>query len=598
MAEQKGKSWRQFQRLNFSGKKFSKRAKKAEGATIRHAHKFIVHRWENIRNVRRHIIGWLVLVGVLIAAVGVQLNWFQRSYSIDAPAVGGTYAEAVLGPIDSLNPIYATTSAEDSASKLLFSSLYDYDNTGHLRGDLARNMTVNTEGTVYTVTLRDDAKWHDGTRLTAKDVVFTVNTIKNPATRSAIKGWQGIEAKIIDDTTVSFTLPATNAAFRHALTFPVLPQHSLAGVPPSLLRENSFSQSPIGSGPFRIRLLQTVDVVNGRKIVHMSANKDYYKGAPKLSRFQLHVYSTTDAIATALRTSEVNAATDVASGSVAAIDKERYSVVARPINNGVYALFNTKQPILKDKAVRQALQIATDTGDIKKNVSPDVSALDLPFVNGQLTGNDIPKRPAYDLNKAGEILEKAGWILQPDGKRAKEGQPLQLRITTTKGSGYEKALETLAQQWRKVGASIEAEVLDPADTSKDVSRRLQQREFDVLIYELSIGADPDVYAYWHSSQSSQRLLNLSSYADASADEALSSASSRLEPELRNAKYISFAKQWLQDAPAVGLYQPVVYYVHAKTSQSIDPKTQLISARDRYADVLYWTADRATVYKTP
>lgn len=598
MAEQKGKSWRQFQRLNFNGKKFSKRAKKAEGATIRHAHKFIVHRWENIRSVRRHVIGWLVLVGVLIVAVGVQLNWFQRSYSIDAPAVGGTYAEAVLGPIDSLNPIYATTSAEDSASKLLFSSLYDYDSTGHLRGDLARNMTVNTEGTVYTVSLRNDAKWHDGTRLTAKDVVFTVNTIKNPASRSTIKGWQGIEAKAIDDTTVSFTLPATNAAFRHALTFPVLPQHTLEGVPPSLLRENSFSQSPVGSGPFRIRLLQTVDVTNGRKIVHMSANKDYYKGAPKLSRFQLHVYGTTDAIATALRTSEVNAATDVAPGSVATIDQDRYEVVARPINNGVYALFNTKQAILKDKAVRQALQIATNTGDIKKNVSRDVSTLDLPFVNGQLTGDDIPKRPAYDPNKAGEILENAGWKLQADGKRAKDGQPLQLRITTTKGSGYEKALETLAQQWRKVGASIEAEVLDPADTSKDVSRRLQQREFDVLIYELSIGADPDVYAYWHSSQSSQRLLNLSSYADASADEALSSASSRLEPELRNAKYISFAKQWLQDAPAVGLYQPVTYYVHAKTSQSIDPRTHLISARDRYADVLYWTADRATVYKTP
>jgi len=138
MAEEKGKSWRQFQKLNFSSKKLSKRAKKAEGATLRHAHKFIIHRWENIRSVRRHVIGWLVLVGVLIAGVGIQLNWFQRSYSTDAPAVGGTYAEAALGPLDTLNPIYATTSAEFSASKLLFSSLYDYDSTGHLRGEIGR----------------------------------------------------------------------------------------------------------------------------------------------------------------------------------------------------------------------------------------------------------------------------------------------------------------------------------------------------------------------------------------------------------------------------------------------------------------------------
>lgn len=596
MAEEKRKSWRQFQQLNFNSKKLSKRAKKAEGATLRHAHKFIIHRWENIRSVRRHVIGWLVLVGVLIAGVGIQLNWFQRSYSTDAPAVGGTYAEAALGPLDTLNPLYATTSAEYSAGKLLFSSLYDYDDTGHLRGDLARSISVNPEGTVYTVSLRQDAKWHDGTRLTAKDIVFTTDLIKNPVTRSTIKGWQGITVKAVDDFTVTFTLPSTYAAFSHALTFPILPKHILDTVSPSLLRENQFGQQPVGSGPFRIRLLQPIDTANGRKIAHMSANKDYYKGAPKLSRFQLHVYGTTEAIAMALRTSEVNAAADVAASSTASIDMKRYSVISRPINNGVYALFNTKQEILKDKTVRQALQVATDTVSIRKAVSPDVSALDLPFVTGQLTGKDVPRRAAYDATKAGDMLEQAGWKKQVDGKRSKDGQPLLLRITTLKDSGYEKALEVLAQQWRGVGVTVEAEVLDPTDRS--VSERLQNRTFDVLLYELAIGADPDVYAYWHSSQGSQRLLNLSSYADAAADEALSSARSRTDLQLRNAKYISFAKQWLQDAPAIGLYQPVAYYAYAKTSQSMNPQMQLVSTRDRYADVLYWTADRTTVYKTP
>jgi peptide/nickel transport system substrate-binding protein len=595
MAEEKGKSWRQFQKLNFSSKKLSKRAKKAEGATLRHAHKFIIHRWENIRSVRRHVIGWLVLVGVLIAGVGIQLNWFQRSYSTNTPAVGGTYAEATLGPLDTLNPIYATTSAEFSASKLLFSSLYDYDSTGHLRGDIAKSMKMDDEGKVYTVSLRQDVKWHDGERLTAEDVVFTVNTIKNPITRSTIKGWQGIEVKEVDDYTVRFTSPSPNASFKLALTFPVLPKHALDTVPPSLLRENGFGQNPVGSGPFKNRLLQIVDMTSGRKIAHMSANRDYYRGAPKLSRFQLHVYGTTDEIAKALRTSEVSAAADVAAGSVAGIDKERYDVISRPINNGVYALFNTRQEILQDKAVRQALQAATNAAAIRASVSPDVAALDLPFINGQLTGSDVPKRPAYDVAKAADMLEQAGWKKQADGKRAKDGRPLQLRILTLKDSGYEKALETLAQQWRGVGVSIDAEILDPTDRA--VSERLQSRNFDVLLYTLQL-ADPDIYAYWHSSQSSQRLLNLSSYADAAADDALASAHSILDPELRNAKYISFAKQWLQDAPAIGLYQPVAYYVHAKTSQSMDPTMHLISTRDRYADVLYWTADQATVYKTP
>jgi peptide/nickel transport system substrate-binding protein len=327
----------------------------------------------------------------------------------------------------------------------------------------------------------------------------------------------------------------------------------------------------------------------------MSANKDYYRGVPKLSRFQLHVYGTTDEIAKALRTSEVSAAADVAAGSVAGVDANRYNVVSRPINNGVYALFNTRHEILQDKTVRQALQAATDASAIRKSVSPDVSALDLPFINGQLTGADVPKRPAYDVAKAADILERAGWKKQADGKRVKDGQPLRLRILTLKDSGYEKALESLAQQWRAVGVAVDAEILDPTDRA--VSERLQSRNFDVLLYTLQL-ADPDIYAYWHSSQSSQRLLNLSSYADAAADDALASAHSILDPELRNAKYISFAKQWLEDAPAIGLYQPVAYYVHAKTSRSMDPTMHLITTRDRYADILYWTADRATVYKTP
>src|SRR5690349_20955832 len=187
------RGWRQFQRLTFDSKKISKRVKKAEGATVRHARKFIVTRLDNIRSVRRHIIAWLLLVGVMIVAVGVQFMWFRESYQTTAPSEGGTYAEASLGPIDTLNPLYASSSAEITASRLMFSSLYSYDRTGHLKGDLAETITTDESGTLYTVKIRGDAKWHDGTLLTAKDVAFTVNLIKNPETRSPLRvNWRDI----------------------------------------------------------------------------------------------------------------------------------------------------------------------------------------------------------------------------------------------------------------------------------------------------------------------------------------------------------------------------------------------------------------------
>ena len=308
--------WKQFDRLNFDSKNFSKRMKKAEGATTRHAHKFIVKRLDNIRSARRQIVGWLLLVGIMIAAVGVQLLWFQRGYQTTAAAAGGTYAEASLGPIETLNPLYASSDAEVAASRLLFSSLYTYDKTGHLNGDLADGMQVDDTGRIYTVSLRPGAKWHDGTQLTAKDVSFTVNLIKNPETRSPLRvNWEDVKVEAINDTTVKFTLPAVYAAFPYALTFSILPEHILGTVAPGAVRENTFSRSPMGSGPFSFRLLQTAEASQDHKVVHMNAFEKYYGGTPKLNRFEVHAYGTEEGIIRALRTGEVSAAANISSSS-------------------------------------------------------------------------------------------------------------------------------------------------------------------------------------------------------------------------------------------------------------------------------------------
>jgi peptide/nickel transport system substrate-binding protein len=598
MADVNRPSWRKFQTLKVHRKKLSKRAKKIQTSTTRHAHKFIVGRWDNIRFVRRHVVGWLVLVGLLIGVVGLQLNWFQKSYRVDAAVAGGTYAEAVLGPVSTLNPLYASSSAETSVSRLLFSSLYSYDETGHLRGDVATTMTTNDKGTVYTVKLRQDARWQDGKKLTAGDVVYTVNLIKNPAVRSTITGWQDINAKALDDYTVEFTLPVTYASFPHALTFAIVPEHILGKSDPAALRESDFSQTPIGSGAFKLSYLQTLDTVAGRKIIHMIANNDYYRGEPKLARFQLHVYGTREAISQALRTSEVSAAADLTTAEARKVDPSRYDVVTKPINNGVYALFNTSNDILKDVTVRQALQAATDINALRSQLPSKVNKLDLPFVDGQLTG-DVPAAPKPSLARAQELLDKAGWKMGTNGIRSKDGQPLKIRISSLKGVEYEKALDVLAGQWRKAGVSVEARVLDDGDASaRLIQDYLQPRNFDVLIYELAIGADPDVYAYWHSSQATFTGLNFSNYNNGTADDALVSARSRVEPSLRNAKYISFAQQWLNDAPAIGLYQPAMYYVHSHDSQTITPDSLLVAPQDRYGNILYWTVNKGTVYKTP
>lgn len=592
--------WRRFQRVKFNTKSLSQRARKAEAATVRHAHKFIFGRLNRIRNVRRHIAGWMLLVGVLIAAGALQLLWFQRSYTEMAPADGGTYAEAVLGPIDTLNPLYASSDAELAASRLLFSSLLNYDTQGNLNSDLAESVSRNNSGSVYTVTLREAARWSDGTKVTADDVLFTVDLLKNPMTRAAITGWQDIDIKKIDNRTVEFSLPSTYAPFRHAMTFPILPKHILESIDPTQLRESDFSKNPVGSGPFTFRLDQTVDITKDRKIIHMAANTDYYRGAPKLEKFQLHVYGTQEGIGRAIRTNEVNAAADVSLDTISKKDLQRNDVLRLSVNNGVYALINTQSEVLKDVSVRKALQLGTDAEKVRDALPQKTKPLDLPFFRNQVASDKLPVQPVVDTARSATLLDEAGYKLQDNGLRAKDGQPLKMRIATLKNPEYEAALSSIARQWRELGIDVEAEILDSQDATRDVFQTvLQPRNFDVLIYELTMGADPDSYAYWHSSQITRRGLNFANYSSGIADDALSSARLRVEPDLRAAKYVAFAEEWLKDVPAIGLYQANTYYVQSPSVSSIDPlDAQLVTPADRYGNVIYWTVRQDTVYKTP
>lgn len=595
MADEKG-TWKRFQRMSFDSRAFSKRARKAETNTTKHAHKFVISKLDNLRNAKQHIILWLVLMGILIGGVALQMLWNQSIYRTTAWKDGGTYAEASVGSINTLNPLYATTQSELSASKLLFSSLYRYDDTGTLSDDLARSLDVSADGKQYVVKIRDDAKWSDGKKLTAEDVVFTVNLMRSPEVRSVkYNEWTNVTAQAMDDRTVKFTLPAQYAPFPHALTFSILPRHVLEDIAPGAIRQSTFSVSPLGSGPFTLKLLQT-SADGKHKIANMAASPQYYMGKVKLARFELHAYDSNDDMMAALRTGQVTAAagTNVQKSELA----DDFSVDNYPVNSGVYAILNLQNHILSDAKVRQALQMGTDTQDIRKAVGYEVPPLHLPFVNGQLTGEGIPAAVPYDIARAKQLLDEAGWKL-PAGEsvRKKDGVPLELTVVTVKDVTLEKVMEQLAGQWRKLGVKVNTDTRD-ATLQDFVQSVLQQRSYDVLLHKLVIGADMDVYAYWHSSQATESGRNFSNYNNKVSDDALASARVTLDPVLRNEKYKSFSVQWMKDVPAIGLYQAVMQYVHRPSVEAVIKTNGLPSEADRYSDVRFWSATQQQVYKTP
>ncbi len=579
--------------------KFKKHINKVENATIKHAHKFIVKRWSNILEVQRNVILWVLTVGLLILATGFQLAWYQNGYKVNAESNDGTYAEAVMGPVNTLNPLFAGSSAEQSISNLMFSRLFRYDKTGHLNYDLASDISIDKTNKIYTVKIRSDALWHDGSALTAHDVAFTIELIKNPNSRSTITGWDDVSVRVLSDYDIQFTLQSTYAAFEHVLTFPIVPKNLLKDVLPANIRENNFSKNPIGSGPFKLRLVQKIDSMTNREAIYLVRNDSYYGGRASLARYQVHVYETRDAILRSLSQNEVNAAADLLPTDLSNIDLNRYTVVSKPINSGVYAIINTKSQLLKNVDLRKALRYATDAEAIRNKLSDSALPLELPFIANQVKGGDL-KVPQNDANRVDELLNSAGWVKNKEsGIREKDGKELRLTVVAMKDSEFENVLETLVGQWRSFGITIDTKIVDPNDVTQNVAQTiLRPRDYDVLLYRLNIGADPDVYAYWHSSQASEQGSNFSNYSNIISDDALSSARSRLEPDLRNAKYVTFARQWINDVPAIGLYQSTSQYVYNSKIKSLDDDAKLVLSSGRYSDVLNWSVGSRKVYRTP
>lgn len=590
--------WKKFVRIKRPTVKHVRvRARKIEGVTMRHAHRFLVSRWTNLRDVRRHAIGWLLLASLLIVATSLQLYWVQSAHSSKQPIGGGTYAEGVIGRIDTLNPIYATTQSERSASYLIFSSLLRYDGSNNLESDLAETWRMSPDGKTYTVKLRDNAKWHDGKPVTADDVVFTLGLIKNPQARSYLyRTWQDIQVRSTSKYELVFTLPSAYAPFPHALTFGVLPKHAINKISPMRLREHAFNREPIGSGPFEFKSIQIINPAADRVVVQVERNNEYYRGGVKLERFQLHTYKNHDDLRQGFLSKEVNAANEVTRSDIQTIKQQSPSTTATdvPLFNGVYAFFQNDRPVLSDSKVRKALVKGVDRELVKKNIAGYASSLEGPLVKEQIGGIDGFRQANFDHAAAAAELEAAGWVLKGN-VREKDGQKLQLSVVAPRTGDFPDVLETIAKQWRKIGVDVKTQL---GDTSTFEQNILTTRSYDVLLYELALGADPDVFAYWHSSQASVRGFNLSNYKSGIVDDALLSARGRSETELRTVKYQGFFKQWLEDAPAVALYRPHLRYLTTDNTRSVDRSQSIVDTLGRYHKIDRWTVQQSEQFKTP
>lgn len=518
-------------------------------------------RLERLADVRRFVVSWMLLVVLLGGVVVAQNRALGNQYQTLGPVPGGQYTEGLLGSFTNANPIYASNPVDLAVSKLVFASLLTYNEQNQLVGDLAQDWSVDARGTTYTVRLRPNLTWHDGQPLTADDVVFTYQVIQNPDARSPLgTSWQGVEVRAADASTVTFKLPNILASFPYSMTNGIIPKHILQNEQMSGLRSSRFNTlEAVGAGPFR---LSTIEVNSGsaenrEETVVLKPFEDYHHGKPQLDSFIVRSFRSEDRLIQSFRRHEITAMSGLTyvPEDLHAASIRRYNL---PLTGAVMGFFRTNSELLADVQVRQALVAATDRTAILGALDYPALPVRAPLLQGQLGYNATYDQRGFDLAAARAMLDAQGWVPGRDGVRSKGGQPLTLTLHAQDNTEYARVARLLQTQWRALGVDLKV-VLD--DTT-DFQTTLSGRAYDVLLYGISIGKDPDVYVYWDSKQSDARTarLNFSEYKSAMADEALQAGRTRLDPELRAVKYQPFLQAWQSDAPAVGLYQPRYLYI--------------------------------------
>lgn len=569
-------------------RKLKRQQKSLEEASVNVGKSFddlIINRWYNLKEVRRFVLGWLVLIALLIGGVTLQTRDLSAFYLTDTATEGGTYREGMVGQITDVNPIYATSAPDRSAASLIFSTLLKYDEEGQIVGDLAETWKVDKTGLIYTIKLRDNVLWHDGEILTADDVVFTYNLIQHPDTRSFLnESWREIQVQAKDDLTVTFKLPNEFTPFLDSLTVGgILPEHILGDSDPSQVRGLTFNTTePIGTGPFKYEELRSLD--RSTNILRMSANEEYFHGKPQLDAFVIKTFIDRDALLQNFLDGEIAAATDLSTGDREEVFKDADSIwYDMPLNNAVYVFLKTTNPLMKEKPVRKALVRATDQKEIAKMLESRYSLAKGPLLPTQLGFNADLIQPEFDLPRANEILDKAGWKMGEDGIRTKKGTRLSVDLVTQSSDDYDQVAKKLREQWRKAGINLNVLIVGENEIQQN---HISPHNYQALLFGVTLGADPDVFPYWHSSQTKVGGFNLSEYSNTVVDEALESGRTLKDKKLREVKYQSFTTQWLEDAPAIALYQPGFSYVQRTKVDGLN-NFRINTPDDRFTNVHKW-----------
>lgn len=540
------------------------------------------------------------MAGVGLFAIAFALAYFLLVLTpTSEPAPGGTYVEGVV--VDAtlavtINPLLAPAdSLSQDVASLLFSGLTrsvpgkNASEPGQvIVPDLADRWTSTPDGAIWDFYLRQDARWQDGTPVTARDVVFTVNLLKSddfPGGRDLTTLWKQVEVSRLGDYQVRFRLQQPWPAFLNYTTLGLLPAHKLDGkVKPADLTHTEFNQAPVGNGPYELAPGGLAS--DGITLI---ANPLYQGKKPYLDKIWFRYYPSASAALSALQANQIDGVSQVTADEVDRVSTLRdITEVSVPRARNTFVFLNLQRSALfGQKEVRQALAYAINRPElISKALSGMGQVSSSPILASSWAYKPDIKIYNYDRAKAEQMLEAAGWKVNRDGIRERNGQPLIFQLLVDDTPDKRAVAAQIADDLRAVQVVVKVDV---ATSLPDLDKNIRDGSYDALLFT-EVGAlnDPDPYTNWHSSyaEPGDNHFNLANWRLDRADQLLEKARVTVNQADRAKLYAQWQDIWADELPSIPLYTSTYSYIISNRVGGVQPDSPKVLniASDRFKDI--------------
>ena len=537
----------------------------------------------------------ILIVGVALVAIAVLLFGRQTDIRVIIPqgAEGGVYIEALVGAPSRFNPLLDDfNQADKDINRLVYSGMVKFDSWGNPLPDLAQSWAVNVTGDVFNVTLRENVLWHDGEPLTAEDIVFTIELMRDPEMpvgEDLVALWESVEVIAFDEYNLQFRLEEPFSPFVDYLAFGVIPKHVFEGKSAGQIINDPINLAPIGSGPYKYDelILEDKQVVG----VVLSANEDYFLERPKIDQIIFRYYGSTRDALTAYQNGEVMGINSIDLETLNDVLNEPklnvYSARMPQISMVILNLQNTDLQFFQDIEVRKAMMLGLNREWIvEKALGGQGVIAHSPVLPGNWAYSNGIDIYAYNPDEAVKRLRAAGYALPAKGGQVRQKDDVRLAFELAYVDTPENTViaEMISADWDKIG--IRAKLL-PVAPDLFISDVLDPRQFDAVLVDFSMlgTPDPDPYPFWHQSQVSGGQ-NYSQWNDRRASEYLEQARTTPNREARARLYRNFQVHFSRELPALPLFYPI--YNYAVDAEILGLQlSPLYDPSDRFVDILNW-----------